>query len=146
VIKQPLFCFVYNINTFIVILLYLIDINMRKSTEVLTSSLRFKDSILEEEYQEFRYQGLSSKGTITCIATINVVILVFLVLHIFLLSSDDTRFSYNLVNLIVFISVILAEAVLIMISPLRFLRGVIYIGGLSYIIFWIMIYRHHEVQ
>ena len=119
---------------------------MLKSIGDQTLTLRFKDNALEEQYQEFKYKELSSKFTITCLTVINVVSLILLVSNIFFLSTDDTKFRHNLVDLIVFMASVVAEALLLMVPLLRFLRGIMYINAVSNVIFWLTLYQAQGIQ
>ena len=97
-------------------------------------TLQFIETKIEELYLEAKLQRLLTKFTLLVLAAVNVIVLAFLAIQLSCLAPHDAQFTKNLVALILLAVCIILEIGLMTIPALRWLRGIIYINGLSYIL------------
>jgi len=106
---------------------------MLKSIESQYWTLKFADAELEIAYQELKFKDLRTRSVVLSLGAINVIILIFMLIHLVQFATEDEQFMKHLTTLIVFLVTLLAEAALIIIPCTRCFRGFLYINGLSYI-------------
>lgn len=97
-------------------------------------ALRFHDSDLEHLYLDARFKSLSAPLVLSLIIVSNLLILIFLLVRVLKDFEEETsEMGKCTVSLIIFCSTLLAEAVLLVLPAVRWLRGVLYITVISFI-------------